>query len=407
MPPRPPFFQLTRLRPLSRKTTKFHHNHLFLLVLVPVPVRPLSTTPAPRLKAAGVPHRNGFISTTRFTQADIPDLSFWLHHAVPPLVPNGEVAPAQCLEACVRYVQLATEGAHGWQKRRLSATATSPAILADGRIPLFTLHYAAATLLLFGRTRPCYLLSLHILTTAASLGYVPSVLDLAHIGHRTGGLDRPQFEYAREGLARLVAAATTTNSNNNNPNNRSDSGREYRLDVLTLAAMVQLSEPTTRASTDRAVRLLEEAFKTYAAATGATVEGEKEKDTTSTTSTSTPIWERRATAALTLSQLYVDRKQVSRARDLLASVAKELDNPEVYFRWAMLLDESDLRRRVLVQKAAVSGVEAAAREIAREIRESLKVEEGGERLSNWDRKAREVMAHEWAAIAGDEAILEE
>ncbi|KAI1469200.1 uncharacterized protein F4812DRAFT_321745 [Daldinia caldariorum] len=398
MLPRLPLFQLTRLCSLSRQTTKFQHNYLS----PPVPVRSISTTPAPqyaaaRIKVPVVPHRDSFISKTRFTQADIPDLSFWLNHAVPPLVPNGEVTPAQCLEACARYVALATENAPGWQKRHLSVTATSPVVGSagdnGGKIPFFTLHYAAVTLLLFADTRPCYSLVLHILTTGAALGYAPSVLDLARIAHRGGSLHKPQFERAREGLARLVAAV------NNDPTY----GREYRLDTLTLAAQIQLSESNTRASTDRAVRLLEEAFKTHAAAAAAAAEGEK-KNTMPTPTT--PIWEWRTTAVLTLSQIYLERKQVSRARDLLGGAAAALDQPEVYFRYAMLLEPSDPRRRELVQKAAVSGVEEAAREMARQTRASLKEEEEEEGLSGWERKAREAIAYEWAAIAGDEAILE-
>ncbi|KAK6953193.1 hypothetical protein Daesc_005493 [Daldinia eschscholtzii] len=378
MPPKPiPLVQLTRLlSPLSQ----FHHHHNRLFPRV----RSISTTPAPQVKARVLPHKNTFINQIRFNQADIPDLPFWLTHAVPPLVPDNEVSPVQCLEACKRYVALATENAPGWQKRHLSATATSPAITQDGKIPLFTLHYAAAILMLFAHTPGSHFLVVHILTTGTTLGYVPAVLDLARLGQRSGNLNMPQFEHAKEGLARLVADPVRS--------------REYRLDTLTLAALAQISI-NTRASTDRAVQLLEEAFKMYEAAAVAAAGGEKKKKQQQ--QSGVVFWQWRTSAVLALSKIYVQRKQVQLARQLLSSTAEELDNPELHFLHATLLEPSDPQRSYLLRKAAVSGVEEAAREVARETAESLK-EEG---LSGWERKARQVIADEWAGIAGDKAIL--
>ncbi|KAI1479613.1 hypothetical protein F4774DRAFT_381555 [Daldinia eschscholtzii] len=380
MPPRPILLvQLTKLlSPLSRQTTKFHHHSRFF-----PRVRSISTTPAPQVKARVLPHKNTFINQIRFNQADIPDLPFWLTHTVPPLVPNNEVSPVQCLEACKRYVALATENAPGWQKRHLSATATSPAITQDGKIPLFTLHYAAAILLLFARTPGSHFIVVHILTTGTTLGYVPAVLDLARLGQRSGNLNMPQFEHAKEGLARLVADPVRS--------------REYRLDTLTLAALAQISI-NTRASTDRAVQLLEEAFKTYEAAAAAAAAGGEKKQKQQN---GVVFWQWRTSAVLALSKIYVQRKQLDLARELLSSTAEELDNPELHFLHATLLEPSDPHRSYLLRKAAVSGVEEAAREVARETAESLK-EEG---LSDWERKARQVIADEWAGIAGDKAIL--
>ncbi|KAI0851638.1 hypothetical protein F5Y00DRAFT_228806 [Daldinia vernicosa] len=363
MPPRPPLRQLARLYTLSSQPSKFHHGRL------PPPARPISTAPAPRVKARVPPHRNTF-TQIRFTEADIPSLPFWTKHTVPPFVPNGEVSPAQCLEACKRYVPLAIENKPNWQQRNLSPTVASPTT-HDGTIPFFTLHYAAITLLLFAQTPGNRSLAIHILATGTTAGYAPSALTLARLGHKTSSLDKPQFAHAKEALATLLASP-----------DRSSSSSEYLPDTLTLAALVQLAT-NTRPSTDRAMQLLEDASRAYAAAGGSAV------------------WHWRASGVLALSRLFLERKQTSRARAALSAAVKELDDPEISFRYAMLLSRSDAQRRVLVQRAAVSGVEEAAREMARETRESLE-EEG---LSAWERKARGVIADEWAGIAGDKGIL--
>ncbi|KAF3060010.1 hypothetical protein GL218_04377 [Daldinia childiae] len=364
MSSRPPLRQLTRLYTLSNQLPKLHHGRL------PPLVQSISTTPAPRLKARIPPHRNTFIQT-RFTEADVPGLPFWIKHTVPPFVPNGEVSPTQCFEACKRYVHLAIENKPNWQQHNLSLTATSPTTTHDGTIPFFTLHYAAITLLLFAQSREPRFLALHILTTGTTANYVPSTLTLALLGHKTNSLGNPQFAHAKESLARLLAS----------PDHRSSS--EYRPDTLTLAALVQ-SGTNTRAGADRAIQLLEDACKAYSAAGG--------------------TWHWRARGVLALSRLLLERKQTARARAVLSAAVDELDDPEICFRYAMLLPRSDAERRVLIQRAAVSGVDEAAREMARETREGLEEEEE-KGLSAWERKARGVMADEWAGIAGDKAIL--
>ncbi|KAI1643415.1 uncharacterized protein F4817DRAFT_254724 [Daldinia loculata] len=364
MPPRPPLRQLTRLYTLSYQLPKFHHGRL------PPPARSISTTPAPRVKARVPLHRNTFIKI-RFTEADVPSLPFWTKHTIPPFVPNGEVSPTQCLEACKRYVHLAIENKPNWQQRNLSPTAASPTT-RDGTIPFFTLHYAAITLLLFAQTPGNRFLALHILTTGTTAGYAPSALTLARLGHKTNNLENPQFAHAKESLAKLLASP-----------DRSSSSSEYRPDTLTLAALVQIAT-NTRAGTDRATQLLEDASKAYSAA------GEN------------AVWHWRARGVLALSRLLLERKQTARARAILSAAVKELDDPEICFQYAMLLPRSDPQRRVLIQRAAVSGVEEAAREMAKETLESLEEEKG---LSAWERKARGVIADEWAGIAGDKAIL--
>ncbi|KAI1654441.1 hypothetical protein F4813DRAFT_208691 [Daldinia decipiens] len=376
MSPRPPLRQLTRLYTLSHQLPKLHHGRL------PPPVRSISTTPAPRVKARAPLHRNTFIQI-RFAEADIPDLSFWTKHTIPPFVPDGEVSPTQCLEACKRYVHLAIENKPNWQQRNLSPTATSPTT-HDGSIPLFTLHYAAITLLLFAQTPGHRFLALHILTTAATAGYAPSTLTLARLGHKTNNLQNPQFAHAKESLATLLA----------NPSR----SPEYRPDTLTLAALVQLAAPApTRATADRATQLLEDASKAYSAAGGTTA--------AAAAAAVVVYWHWRARAVLALSRLLIERKQTARARAILRAAAAELDDPEICFRYAELLPRPDAERRVLIQRAAVSGVEEAAREMARETRASLEEEEQTKGLSAWERRARGVIADEWAGIAGDKAVL--
>ncbi|KAI0122624.1 hypothetical protein F4814DRAFT_216506 [Daldinia grandis] len=378
MSPRPPLRRLTRLYTLSSQLPKLHHGHLHLhlrlrLRLSP-PSRSISTTPAPHVKARVPLHRNTF-AQIRFTEADIPTLPFWTKHIIPPFVPDGEVSPTQCLEACKHYVHLAIENKPNWQQRNLSPTATSPTTTThdDKTIPFFTLHYAALALLFYAPTPKSRFLAFHILNAGAAAGHAPSALNLAHIGYKNGDLEKPQFAHAKEALARLVA--------------HPDRNRPYLPDALTLAALVQIAT-NTRASADRATQLLEDASKAYSAGGG--------------TGTGTAAaWHWRGRAMLTLSRLLQERKQTERARAILSAAAEELDDPRICFQYAMLLPQSDAQRRVLIRRAAVSGVEEAAREMARETLGSLE-EEG---LSAWERKARGVIAYEWAAIAGDKAIL--
>ncbi|KAI8963535.1 hypothetical protein F5Y11DRAFT_142999 [Daldinia sp. FL1419] len=362
MPSRPSLRQLTRLYTLSRSLPNFHHFHLL------PPERSISTTPSPQAQVRIARNRNTFIQP-RFTEADIPPIDFWKQHLVPPFIPAGTITPAECLEACKQYVPLATSGKSNWAKTHLTKSPNPP----PGKISLFALHYAATLLFLFAQRTPGNrFLAMHILFTATMLGYAPSILTLGRMVYKGGGkggdIHQPEYEYVKEGLEALVAAP-----------NRSP---EFRPDALTLAALMQIKR-NAPGNIARAAKLLEDAEKTYVAAGGKAV------------------WTWRGSAALALSKIYLDQKQPRRAREVLAAAAKESDDPVVCFRYAMMLEKSDPERSRLIQRAAVSGVEEAAREMAEEMAAGSK-EEG---LGAWERKVRELMAEEWRRIAGEKATV--
>ncbi|OTA60779.1 hypothetical protein K449DRAFT_383512 [Hypoxylon sp. EC38] len=364
----PYFRHFMRLSPslhLSRqaaiRSTKIIHNAGRIPHL-----RPLTSTPFQLAKVRVPLHRNTF-AQVRFTLADVPPLSFWTSNARPPLIPDGEVSPAEFLAACRRYAYLAIEDAPGWRQRHLSTTTTTASggnFANDGTIPLSTLHYAS--ILLMRSPAAGGHLATHILHTGVTLNYAPSVLTMARLGLKAGKLDNLQFSPAKEALERLASGR------NRDP--------YHRADALTLMGLLHARQGTS-AGDERALRFFGDAAEA-AKTPGAT-------------------WQWRPSAVLEQSRTYIRRKQVDRAREVLRTAARELDNADVCFEYAMLLPADDPERMPMLERAAVSGVEGAAREMGRIELERV-AEEG---LSSAERREREVLADEWLGIAGDKALL--
>lgn len=325
-------------------------------------LRPLTSTPFRLAKARVPPHRNSF-AQVRFTLADVPPLSFWVNHVRPPLIPDGEVSPAECLEACRRYASLAIEDAPGWRQRALSPTGPG-GNREDGTIPLSTLHYASIMLMSSPATGGH--LATHMLHTGVTLDYAPSVLAMARMALKVGRLHDPQFAATKEALERLASGPK--------------SDPYYRPDALTLMGLLHARQGTP-AGDERALRFFSDAEKAARVPNA--------------------VWQWRPSAVLGQSRTYVRRKQPDRAREVLQIAAKELDNAEVCFEYAMLLPADDPERMPMLERAAVSGVEGAAREMGR-IELQRAAEEG---LSSAERREREVLADEWLAIAGDKALI--
>ncbi|OTA85093.1 hypothetical protein M434DRAFT_400255 [Hypoxylon sp. CO27-5] len=327
-------------------------------------LRPLTSTPFRPAKVRVPLHRNTF-AQVRFTLADVPPLSFWTSNARPPLIPAGEVSPDEFLAACRRYASLAIEDAPGWRQRDLSTTASRGNLGNDGTIPFSTLHYAS--ILLMRSPAAGGHLATHILHTGVTLNYAPSVLTMARLGLKAGKLDGLQFSPAKEALERLASAR------NRDPH--------YRPDALTLMGLLHARQGTS-AGDERALRFFGGASEAAAREPGA-------------------AWQWRPSAVLEQSRTYIRRKQADRAREVLRVAARELDNADVCFEYAMLLPVDDPERMPMLERAAVSGVEGAAREMGRI--EALRAKEEG--LSSAERREREVLADEWLGIAGDKALL--
>ncbi|KAI1100388.1 hypothetical protein F4804DRAFT_319093 [Jackrogersella minutella] len=356
----PTYLLRSTLRPTTVKTpVKILHH----AVRTPH-LRPLSSTLSrpDKTRARVLPTRNSF-AQVRFKPIDVPGLRSWEEFVKLPVIAEGGVSAVECHEACQRYAALAVEDKSGWRKRVLSASATS---VTETGIPLSTLHYAALMLMQSpagGRGH----IATHILHSGVLLDYPPAVLAMARLGLRSGKSARPQFELASEALARLA---------NTPPGGKN---AYYRADALTLRGL-HAASPHTRAGDDRALHLF------VVAAAAAASEGP---------------WQWAASAALEQSRIYVERGQPERAREVLRPRVEELDNADVCLQYALLLRESDPERLSLLERAAVSGVEAAARELGRMGAESAK--EPG--LSPAERVERRVLADEWMGIARDKSFV--
>ncbi|KAI2613286.1 hypothetical protein GGR54DRAFT_616052 [Hypoxylon sp. NC1633] len=324
----------------------------------------------------------------RFTAQDVPPLTYWITAVGPPYVLNGEVTAAECHEVCQRYAALALEDAPGWRQRHIalpfsSSSARTGAGAGTGRakpddrnkIPLPTLHYVAV-MLMHSRTGH---IATHMLHTGVALLYPPSVLTLARTGLRRDLLDRPQFRSTREALQKL--------SSSSQPPPGIDVAY-YRADILTVAGLAQ-TRLHTREADDRALK--------YFAAAATAASGPEP---------SASAWQWRVTAVLTQSQIHLQRGERERALAILRQAARELDNEQLCYRYAMQLPADDPERGTMLQRAAVSGVAEAARELGRVEEERLKDEEKGDgRGAIMSVKERRCLADEWLAIAGDKAVI--
>ncbi|KAI1144338.1 hypothetical protein F5Y05DRAFT_24230 [Hypoxylon sp. FL0543] len=326
-------------------------------------LRPLSSTPFRPVKARELRDQDLF-AKPHFALSDVPPLSFWTSNVGPPIVLDGEVSPVECLEACRRYASLALENAPGWQRRSITTSTTTTGKRASAPIPISILHYVALILLRVRGERQY--MAAHILYTGTTLNYAPAVLTMARLGVNASMLDKPAFAVAKEALGRLASSRA--------------SDPYYRADALTLLGLHHAQRGTPEGD-NRALRCFEDAEKAAQAPDAA--------------------WQWRASAVLEQSRILVRREQEDRAREALRA-ALELDNADVCFAYAMLLPADDPERTPLLQRAAVSGVKGAAREMAR-IEERRAAEEG---LGATERRIRQVIADEWAAIAGDKAVLE-
>ncbi|KAI0013917.1 hypothetical protein F4779DRAFT_639085 [Xylariaceae sp. FL0662B] len=342
-----------RLRPLSRPLAQKPPNHQAATPFL----RPISSS-SPHLTrmARAVQHRNTY-AQVRFTAADVPPHAFWVEKKTRWFL-DTDATPAECEAATKRYAALALEGSPGWRERLLLKDSNS------GSSEQYALHYAAAAIIIVGGKSPAWSLALHMLHTLVTTGpgYAPSVLTLANIGLRRGLLDEPQMEPAREGLARLYK-------------------RRASADACTLMGLMHASVGTDEAD-DRAL----ECFK----AAGRVAEADPHRE-----------WQWQLRSALSAGKICQKRGRTDEALKFFRVGVYELDNAEACYLTATLLPEDDPDRVPLLEKAAISGVEAAARKLGQE--ELRGVDEEG--LSREEKLARQVLADEWLAVAGDKALL--
>ncbi|KAF3010191.1 hypothetical protein E8E14_009821 [Neopestalotiopsis sp. 37M] len=295
---------------------------------------------------------NGSFDKVRFTPREVPPLGFWQNMARPPLVSGLD--PEVCFKAAHTYVDLAIADRPGWRNTlRDPPHSLSPA----------TLHYLAA-MIMAGSPGPAFTIALHIYQTLVSLNYAPSVLTMTRLALLRKLLGQPQFDEVEKKFAALARRKDDPNA-------------------CTLQGLI-LAEKKTPETDKQAL----EWFRT-AASLGGEAPG---------------AWEWQGSCAVEMGNVYLRLGNPQRAREIWKYSAETLDAPEAAWLYASLLDDADPEKYVWVRKAAVSGVQDAAREMAR--LEGLRaLGQDDKNAPAWEKKKASVLQKEWEAIAGDRAIV--
>ncbi|KAI1384447.1 uncharacterized protein F4822DRAFT_363794 [Hypoxylon trugodes] len=332
--------------------------------------------------------RNSF-AKVHFTPVDIPSLPFWIAHAHPPLIPanadEAHLSPEDFFKICQQYVSLAIQNSPDWRQKAIATTiSTNP---NDDRIPLSTLQYIAFILMSSGGSG--HLIARHILHTGITFNYPPSILTMARFGVISNAIFKPQLAAAKEGLDKLASSPklpTTSTSPSKGTNRGNDfDAAYYRPDALTLKAIIAFLENTSP-STSQGIHLLAEAER-------ASIPGPP-----------TVRWQWRDLGArylgIALQIPNQEPKNFDQAKKILRRLFYEYDTPEVCYRYASLLDPGDPERLRLMERAAVSGSEDAAREMGGLVRERVERDGGG----SGDRDLK-FMAEEWERIGRSKSTM--
>ncbi|KAI1758974.1 hypothetical protein GGR53DRAFT_186220 [Hypoxylon sp. FL1150] len=401
--------QATR-RPLFFRSTAAANVHQILQ-------QSQSRTATARVRA---PPTRATLEKVRFHPDDAPDVPFWEKQLRPPIVPAGEVSAVECFRACRLYVALAIGNEPGWRRKYLT-TATKSSSSGnnpqdgngndDGDISMFTLQYVAVVLI---KSNACPAIGIHVLHTGVLLGYAPSILSLARLGLNRDMLDIPQLAPTKEALQALIASSSTSSSSSSSststkskskskskahPNNAAkktaaaDDNDLYLADTLTLMGLAHARHGTA-SDNDRALRF----FGLAGLAASA-----------SASSGTTGTWLWRADAVIAQAAIHLKRNQRARALEVLGAAMQEMDDADVTYEYARLLDEGDAERWRLMQRAALRRSDKAAREMGRREwrlleEEEERAREGGKRLSEREKRERRFIADEWLAIAGDKSV---
>ncbi|KAK9423863.1 hypothetical protein SUNI508_03879 [Seiridium unicorne] len=302
-------------------------------------------------QAPGPPKNTELFAKARFSQTDVPELAFWERMVQPPWVSGLE--PGECLQAAHAYVDLAVADQPGWRDSlRSPAQARSRA----------TLHYLAV-MIMNGPVGPAFGIALHIYHTLVMLNYLPSVVTVMRLAFMRNKLGQPQFRLAEKQFAALLRRKSDPNA-------------------CTLQGQILAAKLTPE--TDKQAL---EWFHTAA------LLGEKDLG----------AWEWQASWALDMGKVYLRLNKPEKARELWKYCAETLDVAEGAWLYSTMLDASDPEKYQWVCKAAVSGVQIAAREMARLEGMKLKTQ-NVEDMGHWEKKAASVMQREWEAIAGDQVV---
>ncbi|KAI1505409.1 hypothetical protein F5X99DRAFT_243339 [Biscogniauxia marginata] len=400
---------LLRLTPRPHPVTNPLRHTSTSLSLLPLSSH-LHTTPTARATARAVPGRDR-LSEARFTHADIPPQSFFASQLRPPLVrPDTALTPESCHRAVTQYVGLALTRSGRWreklplrddddgedpphdqgqQQRQQRQRAPLPS--------LETLHAAASAIALSPRAGRPTDLALHILHTGVTRAYPPSVLTMVRIALvSSGALGRPFLAPAEEALRRLAEGRGAGGDG--------DRDTRYAPDACTLMGLICAAKGTCR--DDEAAlmwfrRAAEFARGGDVGAGGDEKEGGVEKEKEKERDEDEDRWQWRTSFLLAAAEIRLKMGEEGKAKPLLQYAADVGDNADACFMYSLLLNEDDPKRPFYMEKAAVSGVQYACRELGTKMMKQVD-EEG---LSRRERKERQVLAGEWLALAGDQAVV--
>lgn len=281
-----------------------------------------------------------------FTVNDIPPLAFWQQTAKPPIVTDAEVTPEKCYSAVQKYVQLAVADAAGWRSKLFKSEHLSP----------YLLHYIAV-MISTGPQGPAFQLALHIMQTLVlTLSYKPSVVTMVRMALNLKKLGQPMFADAEVAFRQLARK-------------RDDP------DVCTLQGLI-LSAKAKPEQDKLVLEWLQTAEEL----------GGKEKG----------AWEWQSGSMLLMGKIHLRLGNKKKAREILKYCAEELDVRDACYEYGMLLEEGSEEREKWVLKAAVSGSQLAAAEMARMARTRF---QDSKDMGRWERKARRVLMEEWEAVA--------
>ncbi|KAH8194145.1 hypothetical protein TruAng_011692 [Truncatella angustata] len=294
----------------------------------------------------------GTFAKARFSKMEVPQLAFWKSMARPPLVVDTE--PDEFFRTTHVYVDLAVADKAGWR-----ITLKDP----PHSLSYATLHYAAA-MIMNGPVGPAYQIALHIYHTLVTLNYPPSIITVIRLAFMRNKLGQPQFSLAEEKFAALLR--------------RKDDPNACAMQGIILAS--KLTPETDK-----------QALQWFR--TAASLGGEEPG-----------AWDWQASCAMEMGKVYLRMNNTNKANEIWKYCAERLDVAEGAWLYSTLLDHSDPKKYYWVCRAAVSGIQDAAREMAR-LEGSRTEIEGVGGAGAWDAKSAGVLQREWEAIAGDRALV--
>ncbi|KAL2201009.1 hypothetical protein P885DRAFT_65310 [Corynascus similis CBS 632.67] len=284
----------------------------------------------------------------------------------------GDLTPENCLSTFTQYCLVATNSGSTWKH----------ALQSDHDIDPYTLHYTALPLINRSGS-PAMQVGLHMLYTASSMGYKPSILTMMGLIARSSEV---QYDRAQK-----------------SPTWREVEARFKRLllvekdpDVFTLQGLFLLREGADDKFALRYFDRAVEAARNMLGEEPEPIAGQK------TPVVRKPRWTLENLCHKNRGAILLKQNRTDEARDAFRVLALELDFPDGYTELAKLLPHGAPKRETYLLKAAQAGNFEACRLLALDMADKA-VEPD---LPQADRVLAAGLAREWAMIEPDTAKRE-